>query len=270
MLKNAFQLPRPFGSFLLVAATTLSPVHLQAQSSLGTNNDTPQPQQSSNRSANFKNFFHPQTSISLGTFGQFTPTRIQSTPQYGVYPINGVTPTNFSTSGASPSAGVLGTFRQQFRPWFGYSVNMGYTRVTERFTQYSNTSLTENDYDVKLNSNMYELSLSYVASKRLTRHMSGFAEAGAGVLAFLPVVPASRVSNYYEGLQNSLYFANTQFVPETVGGLGFHWHLANSFGLRAEYRGLIYKNTPFGYTLHKATTLSSEPTVSLTYSFGHK
>ena len=258
-MKNAFQLPRPFGSFLLVAATTLSPVHLQAQSSLGSNSDTPQPQQSSNRSANFKNFFHPQTSISLGTFAQLTPTRI-----------DGTATSLFTTNGISPTPGIIGTFRQQFRPWFGYSVNMGYTRVTERFTQYSNTSLTENDYDVKLNSNMYELSLSYVASKRLTRHMSGFAEAGAGVLAFLPVVPASRVSNYYEGLQNSLYFANTQFVPETVGGLGFHWHLANSFGLRAEYRGLIYKNTPFGYTLHKATTLSSEPTVSLTYSFGHK
>lgn len=258
-MRSTLNPPRPFGSLLLAAAATLLPLPLQAQNAVS-NTDAPQPVQSSSSFATFFRTLHPQTSISLGTFGQFTPTRIQSNAQLG----------NLVTSGASPTAGVLGTFRQQFRPWLGYSINMGYTRVTERFTQYSNTPYTYNDYDVKVHSNMYELSLSYVASKQLTSRMSGFAEAGAGVLTFLPVVPASRESVYYEGLQNSLYFANVNFVPETVGGLGVHMHLSNSFGLRAEYRGLIYTNTPFGYDVHKATTISSEPTVSLTYSFGHK
>lgn len=259
-MRSSLNVPRPLGTFLLAAAATLTPIHTQAQNSVSNNIDVPQPTQSTSSFTNFSHSFRPQTSFSLGTFGQFTPTRVQSNVPQG----------NFVTSGASPTAGVLGTFRQQFRPWFGYSINMGYTRATERFTEYGNTPNTNNDYDVKVHSNMYELSLSYVASKQITPRMSGFVEAGAGVLAFLPVVPASRDAVYYVGLQNALYFANVNFVPETVGGLGVHWHLANSFGIRAEYRGLIYTNTPFGYTVHKATTLSSEPTVSLTYSFGHK
>jgi hypothetical protein len=149
---------------------------------------------------------------------------------------------------------------------------MGYTRLTERFTEYSNITdpYSNTDYDVKVNSDIYELSLSYIAGKQLTPHMSGFAEAGAGVLAFLPVVPASVVSTPNNSFENQLYFANVAFAPETVAGVGVHWHLANSFGIRAEYRGLIYTNTVFQHTLHKAMTLSSEPTVSLTYSFGHK
>jgi len=261
LLRNVFRLPRPFGSLLLVAATTLSPIHMDAQSS---SNDVDTPQQTSNPTA-FRNFFHPQTSFSLGTFGQFTPTRIESNAEFGEPQY-----VNFLTSGASPTVGVLGTFRQQFRPWLGYSVNMGYTRVTERFTQYSNFPNTFNDYDVKVNTNMYELSLSYTASKQLTPRMSGFAEAGAGALAFLPAIPRSVLPSPYSSFQNQFYFANVAFAPETVGGLGVHWHLANSFGFRAEYRGLIYTNTVFQHTVHKAMTLSSEPTVSLTYSFGHK
>jgi hypothetical protein len=270
LLRSVFRLPRPFGSFLLVAAaTTFSPIRLDAQSS-STNDIAPQP--SSNQSTVVRNFFHPQTSFSLGTFGQVTPTRIDSRTVPGVIPTYGVEQTYFLTSGASPTAGVLGTFRQQFRPWLGYSVNMGYTRLTERFTQYSNISnpYSEDSYDVKVNTDMYELSLSYTASKQLTPRMSGFAEAGAGALAFLPVVPHSAVSAPNNSFQNQFYFANVAFAPETVGGLGVHWHLANSFGLRAEYRGLIYTNTVFQHTVHKAMTLSSEPTVSLTYSFGHK
>jgi len=269
LLRNILRRPRPFGSFLLVAAaTTFSPIHMDAQSAPTNDNAPP----ASNQVTSFKNFFHPQTSFSLGTFGQFTPTRIESRTSPGVIAVYGAPQTYFFTSGASPTVGVLGTFRQQFRPWLGYSVNMGYTLLTERFTQYSNFSgpYSDTNYDVKVNSNMYELSLSYTASKQLTPRMSGFVEAGAGALAFLPAIPRSVVPSPYSSFQNQLYFANVAFAPETLAGLGVHWHLANSFGIRAEYRGLIYTNTVFQHTVHKAMTLSSEPTVSLTYSFGHK
>src|ERR1700761_6579130 len=115
-LRSPLTPPRPFGSLLLAAAATLLPLPLQAQNAVS-NTYAPQPVQSSSSFATFFHTLHPQTSISLGTFGQFTPTRIQSNAQLG----------NLVTSGASPTAGVLGTFRQQFRPWLGYSINMGYT-----------------------------------------------------------------------------------------------------------------------------------------------
>jgi hypothetical protein len=204
---------------VVAAATTFSPIYMDAQSSSTNDNAS---QLVSNSSQSFTHSFHPQTSFSLGTFGQFTPTRIDSRSVPDVYGVNGVPQMYFSTSGASPTAGVLGTFRQQFRPWLGYSVNMAYTRLTERFTEHSNITdpYSNTDYDVKVNSDMYELSLSYIAGKQLTPHMSGFAEAGAGVLAFLPVVPASVVSTPNNSFENQLYFANVAFAPETVAGGG--------------------------------------------------
>ena len=108
-------------SLLLVAATTCSLIHVDARS-LSTNENVPH-LQSFHRFADFKNFFRPQTSISLGTFAQLTPTRIE-----------GNATDLFSTNGISPTIGVLGTFRQQFRPWFGYSLNLGYTQAAERYT----------------------------------------------------------------------------------------------------------------------------------------
>ena len=253
---------RPFGFLLLAAAVTLTPSYIQAQNAVS-NTDAPQPVQSSSSFVTFFRTLHPQTSVSLGTFGQFTPTRIEGTPA-GF--------NDFFTNGLSPTAGVLATFRQQFRPWLGYSVNMGYTRVTERYTANAPGSgnLNAGSNETTVHSNMYELSLSYVARKQLTPRLSGFAELGAGAVTFLPISPASTAYyNPYAGFIKQTYGPPVNFRPEGVGGVGIHLHLANSFGLNVEYRGLIYKDPDFG-VFQKSTTITSEPTVSLTYSFGHK
>src|ERR1700761_9701155 len=122
-LRSPLTPPRPFGSLLLAAAATLLPLPIQAQNAVS-NTDAPQPVQSSSSFVTFFHTLHPQTSISLGTFGQFTPTRIEGTPA-GF--------NDFFTNGLSPTAGVLGTFRQPFRPWLGFSGNIGYKRGTERY-----------------------------------------------------------------------------------------------------------------------------------------
>ena len=253
MLRNILRLPRPFGSFLLVAAaTTLSPV-CQAQNASSTNNEAPP--QPSNQFTAFKNFFHPQTSISLGTFAQLTPTRI-----------DGTATSLFTTNGISPTPGIIGTFRQQFRPWFGYSLNLGYTRVAERYTgneQFYDT----NGYDYAGSAHMAEMSLSYIARKQLTRRMSGFLEVGAGKIAFVPINSNHEVIPLNPNIPR--FYGISTYRPEGVAGFGLQFHLANSFGLRVGYRGLLYKNPTFG-TGPDLTTVSSEPTVSLTYSFGHK
>lgn len=259
--------PRPFVFFLLAAAVTLTPIHIQAQNAAESSGDSPQPVKSSSSFSTFFRTLHPQTSISLGTFGQFTPTRLAGNPSEF---------DNFFTNGMSPTVGVLGTFRQQFRPWLGYSLNMGYTRVTERYTANAPSpggggSLNAFGNEATIHNNMYELSLSYVARKQLTPRLSGFAEVGAGAVTFLPIFPASAARyNPDTGFIKQIYGPPVNFRPEGVGGVGIHLHLANSFGLNVEYRGLIYKEPDFGLNLQKSTTLTSEPTVSLTYSFGHK
>lgn len=194
---------------------------------------------------------HVETSISLGAFAQITPTRLQNNTYDG-------TLLSTQTQGIAPTAGVLGTVRQQFRPWLGYSLNLGYTRADERYTFPSSLPGT----DLHVPSNLYELSLSYVAEKRLTPRLSGFADIGAGFITVLPIIryptPAA---------QPDYHYPSVNFRPEGVTGFGLDLRLTHRLDFRAEYRGLLYKNPDFG-GLQKSTTWTSEPTLSLVYRFG--
>lgn len=195
-----------------------------------------------------------QTSISIGAFSQLTPTRIQGGANF------------LQTQGIAPTPGVLGTVRQQFRPWLGYSVNMGFTRVNERYTNSAGISLALGVNDYGVHSDFYELSLSYVAQKHLTPRLTGFTDIGAGAVTILPVdrpsVPAA------SGPGPFWNFLPVNFRPEGVIGIGADLRLARPLALRIEYRGLLYKDPDFGRNLQRSTTLTSEPTLSLVYRFG--
>ena len=198
---------------------------------------------------------HPdvETSLSLGAFAQLTPTRLQDNTYNGRL-------LSTQTQGIAPTAGVLGTFRQQFRPWLGYSVNMGYTRVDERYT-YPIT--TPGGSDLHIPSNLYEISFSYVVEKHLTPRLTGFADAGGGAVVALPInrsgTPISPQLVYIHPPVN--------FRPEGVTGFGLDLRLTQNLDFGAEYRGLLYKNPDFGGQ-QKSTTWSSEPTLSLVFRFG--
>lgn len=190
-----------------------------------------------------------QTSISIGVFPQLTPTRIQGGANF------------LQTQGIAPTPGVLGTVRQQFRPWLGYSVNMGFTRVNERYTNTTGVDGSELN-DSGVHSNFYELSLSYVAQKRLSPRLTGFTDLGAGTVTILPIKTSTYGPNYFA---NSL---SVNFRPEGVIGVGVDLRLAQPLALRVEYRGLLYKDPDFGRNLQRSTTVTSEPTLSLVYRFG--
>ena len=77
-----------------------------------------------------KKTFTPNIDISLGVFGQLTSTRMPTTntsDSLGTY-------TTQAAQGTSPSAGVLGTFHQSFKPWLGYNINLGYSRFSENYS----------------------------------------------------------------------------------------------------------------------------------------
>lgn len=96
--------------------------------------------------------------------------------------------------------------------------------------------------------------------------MSGFLEPGGGKVAFVPTGSHSPPAG--PPFFGPSFGGITEYRADGVAGIGIHLHLANSFGLRAEYRGLLYKSPQFGEP--ELTTVSSEPTLSLTYSFGHR
>jgi hypothetical protein len=202
-----------------------------------------------------KSPFDTTTDVSLGVFGQLTPTRI---------PITTFSSTTGSwvqqtTQGTTPSAGVLGVFHQQFNPWLGYNVNFGYSRFTENYSMgYATTNSPGSLRQGSIRTNMFELSGAYVVQGPHTPRFGTFAQVGGGVLPFLPTQNPSPGS--------------VNFRAAMVFGVGANYQLTQHLGLRAEYRGLFYKNPDFrvagSLPVSKLFTVTSEPTISVFYTFG--
>lgn len=211
-----------------------------------------------------KQTFTPSTDLSLGVFGQLTPSRIPvATSVFSSG--TGVTQT---TQGTSPSAGVLGTFHQSVRPWLGYNVNIGYSRFSENYSEGwavlpNKTSINPPNYSFaqgSIGTNMYELTVAYAVQGPKTKHFTTFAQLGGGGLFFLPTKDPAP---YSEQIRTTMVF-----------GVGMNYKLSEHLGLRAEYRGLFYKNPDFkGFDspipVSKLFTVTSEPTIGIVYTFGH-
>ncbi len=216
--------------------------------------------------------FIPSTDISLGVFGQLTPSRVPVTTN--TLAIG--TAITQTTQGTSPSAGVLGTFHQSLKPWLGYNVNMGYSRFSENYSQGSAFLPTVNKGGVvpppplqnypsynfaqgSIGTNMYELTVAYAVQGPKTKRFSTFAQLGGGGLYFLPTQDPSP---YAEQVRATMIF-----------GVGMNYKLSEHFALRAEYRGLFYKNPDFKnpdapVPISKLFTVTNEPTFSVVYNFG--
>jgi opacity protein-like surface antigen len=199
-----------------------------------------------------------ETSVSVGGTPQLTATRIENVPSGG-----------FITQSLHPSPGALITFRQSFRSWLGYSVNMGYTRASEHNTNDAGQSIVGTRSNFYIPNNVYELSLSHVAQIHLNHKLTGFTEEGAGMMVFQPAQRGSTVTIPTAG-GGCCAFVGTSFRPLIVFGAGADYHFTPQWALRGEYRGLLYKFPDYGADLPKLITISSEPTVSLTYTFGRK
>lgn len=207
----------------------------------------------------------PETDLSLGIFGELTPTRA---PLANDLFSSGTSVTQ-TTQGASAAAGAIGTIHQVLTPWLGYNVNFGYSRFAERYssgfasipTGVPNANPIYDFAQGSIRTNMYELTGAYSIEGPATSRWSTSAQLGGGGLFFLPTHDPSPYAE--------------QFRLAMVFGVGIEYKLSRHFGLRAEYRGLFYKNPDFKNSdtpipITKLFTVTSEPTISLVYSFGHK
>jgi len=193
---------------------------------------------------------HTETTLSLGTSAQLTTTRVQIT-QY-------LTSTAVNTQSLDPSVSVLGNIRQSFKPWLGYAANFGYTRSTE--ANFGPTVVQNPSHYLAIPNNIYETSLAWHLQNHITSRLTGFADAGAGALTFLPV---------HHAYANN-FAPSVTFRPLGLATVGADYRFTPHLGLRAEYRGLIYKYPDFGGIVGRSVTLTSEPTISLVYQLGRK
>ena len=129
------------------------------------------------------------------------------------------------------SLGVLATVRQSFHPWLGYEVNYGYTRFSERYST----------LPFGVQSNLHEVSGAYLLQgpKIPLLGLQPFGAVGAGALLFLPTTVGGQKYNQQARIP-LLYEVGVNYPI-----------LTSHFGLRLQYRGLVYKTPDFNCTTYQ-------------------
>ncbi len=166
--------------------------------------------------------------------------------------------TNSYSQGATHAISAVAAFHQQLRPAVGYRLTASYTRPEFQYTLRSPIT-TGSTIDV--NGRVYELAGTYVVQGPHHGRLSTSAEAGAGVMGFLPTLPSADTGDN----------VRVAAVYGAAAEVGLSKHLA----VHLAYRGQAFKGPDFKYTgffgpVPTAVLLSNEPMVGITYRFPHK
>ena len=151
---------------------------------------------------------------------------------------------------STKSGGFLVGYSYQFNSWAGAEGNYGYTRNTQNYFGSIGQSSIQAD--------IHEMTGSFVA--HIPVHVANvrpYALAGAGALIFDPTDKVAVIG------------VERQTKPTFVYGGGVNFDLTRNFGVRAEYRGLVYKVPDFtlnNLNLDKVTHLA-QPSVGFFFRF---
>ena len=141
------------------------------------------------------------------------------------------------------SLGVVASVRQSLHPWLGYEINYGYTRFTERYST----------VPFGVQNNLHEASGAYLLQGPTIPilGLQPFGAVGVGGLLFLPTTVGGQKYNQ-------------QWRVPLLYEVGVNYPLFTShFGLRLQYRGLVYKTPDFNSAQLTTNTRrqTSEPSV---------
>jgi len=171
----------------------------------------------------------------------------------GFYQITNASNGNFIREDTTESGGALVSFRQPFRPWLGYEANVGYTKFFEAY----------NKGVVKVESNVTDVSFSYLLQSPTYYGFQPFFTLGGGVIVFSPIAGTVTSSNTTPTKLPS------QLLPEFTYSVGLNYPMFSRLGFRGQLRGLKYKTPDFHQDTLDTHTLRStlEPTLSVYYRF---
>ncbi len=154
-----------------------------------------------------------------------------------------------ATQRATDSGGLLVGYSYQFNKWAGLEGNYGYSRNTQNYFGSFGQSGIRTDFHEVLGSFVFHIPVR-VANVR------PYALAGGGALIFNPV------DNFANGIDR-------QTRGAFVYGGGVNFDVTRNFGIRTEYRGLVYKSTDFtqpALNLDKVTHLA-QPSAGFYFRF---
>jgi hypothetical protein len=172
----------------------------------------------------------------------------------GFYQVTGASNGNFIRDDTTESGGVLFSFRQPWRPWAGYEANVGYTRFYEAY----------NKGIVKVESNVTDISFSYLFQSPTFYGVQPYLSLGGGIIYFAPI--DSTITNLNLPVASNL---TGQLLPEFAYNFGLNYPMFSRLGIRGGLRGLIYKTPDFHQAAIDTKTLRTtlEPNISVYYRF---
>jgi opacity protein-like surface antigen len=151
---------------------------------------------------------------------------------------------------ATKSGGFLLGYSYQFSRWAGVEGNYGFTRNTQNYLGSVGRSSIQADF--------HEITGAFVVHVPVNvRKVRPYALAGAGALVFDPTDKFVVTGAAQQTKAAFLY------------GGGVNFDITNNFGIRTEYRGLVYKVPDFtidSLNLDKVTHLA-QPSVGFYFRF---
>ncbi len=172
----------------------------------------------------------------------------------GFYQVTNAANGNFIRDDTTESGGGLFSFRQPYRPWLGYEVNVGYTKFYEAY----------NKGVVKVESNVTDLSFSYLFQSPTIYGVQPYLSLGGGIIVFSPI--AGTLIDLNSPTTKSL---PSQLVPEFAYNFGLNYPIFSRLGVRGGLRGLKYKTPDFHQFSIDTKTLRTtlEPNITVYYRF---
>jgi hypothetical protein len=172
----------------------------------------------------------------------------------GFYQVTGASNGNFIRDDTTESGGALISFRQPWRPWAGYEANVGYTKFYEAY----------NKGIVKVESNVTDISFSYLFQSPTFYGVQPYLSLGGGIIYFSPI--DGTITNLNAPVATHL---TGQLLPEFAYNFGLNYPVFSRFGVRGGLRGLTYKTPDFHQFAIDTKTLRTtlEPNISVYYRF---
>ena len=134
---------------------------------------------------------------SLAQDTQAVPAASRATEKFdvgvaGLYQVTNQSNGNSIKEDTTESGGVLVSFRQPYRPWLGYEADLSYTKFYEAY----------NKGVVKVESNVTDLSFSYLLQSPVIYGVQPYGTLGGGIIVFSPI--SGTLTNLNQTVPNSL------------------------------------------------------------------
>jgi hypothetical protein len=171
----------------------------------------------------------------------------------GFYQVTNAANGNFIRDDTTESGGVLISVRQPYRPWLGWEANFGYTKFYDAY----------NKGTVKVESNVTDVSFSYLFQSPTVYGVQPYASIGGGVIVFSPI------QGTLTNLLSPAPSLPSQLVPEFAYNFGLNYPVFSRLGVRGGLRGLLYKTPDFHQQYINTQTLRTtlEPNLTIYYRF---